>query len=96
MFELGRRDECRGTEHLRPFTLRLPGGPTSFPRVPLGHSLICGYGQGADERLIVCKAPSDIQKIHTIRGPDGATTIKWYLGKDTDVVLNNLDDSTEI
>jgi len=86
MFELGKRDECFGTELLRPITLSGFGRPTSFPSVPTGHSLICGYDQGLGERLIVCESLEDMQTLYDGYAQGGALTIKWYTGEDVGFV----------
>ena len=86
MFELGKKDECFGTEQLKPLKGRLGqplyGEPTAFPMLGENESVICGYDQGLGEQLIVCENLEDMQQLYSRYAKGFALRINWYTGKD--------------
>lgn len=81
MFELGKKEECFGTELLKPIT-NLYGNPMRFPTLDEDESVICGYDQGLGERLIVCENLTDMQELYDNYEQGYALQIRWYTGKD--------------
>jgi hypothetical protein len=81
MIELGKRDEIFGAELLKPLQ-EIYGRPTSMPRVPEGHLVICGYDQGLGERIFVCESVEDMLTLFDNYASGGALRISWYSGSD--------------
>lgn len=80
MIELGKKTEIFGADLLK--RLSLYGRPTTMPRVPTGHNVICGYDQGLGERMIVCESLEDMQQLYDAYARGGALQINWYSGED--------------
>lgn len=80
MKELGMKDKIFGVELLKDLTV--PAEPTEFPRIPEGHSVICGFDQGLGERMIVCETLEDMQRLDKAYGEGMALDIHWYHGPD--------------
>ncbi len=78
MIELGRKSQVVGVEHWP--TLSVLKNPTKMPKVPKGHTIVCGIEQaGAEgERMFICETPEDMQTFYHEHVTGHATRIRWY------------------
>ncbi len=79
MYELGMKDEISGAKDFEP--LRIFGRPARLPLLQEDEVVICGYDQGAGERMIVCENLQDMQKVYDAYARGGALSIHWYRGE---------------
>lgn len=78
MIPLGMRVSTYGTDTL--VKENWPALPASFPTLPEGHYVVCGFGEGNTERLFVAESREDMQKLHDAYQNGAGTCINWYTG----------------
>lgn len=81
MRDLGDRTEAFPDGGLSELALR-HGRPDRMPDLPDGRVLLCGFDQGAEERLIVCETLDDVQRLFDAWARGGASRIRWYAARE--------------
>jgi len=78
MVKLGNKSQVAGAEHWPTFTVWR--NPTKMPKLPEGHTVVCGIEQEGDEeeQMFICETPEQMQLLHHEYISGHATRIKWY------------------
>jgi len=87
MIELGRKSQIQGAEHWPTFPMFF-SRPTKMPKIPKGHTIVCGLEQeGAEgERMFICETPEDVHTFYDEHARGHALRISWY---HTDSIQNS-------
>ncbi len=78
MTEFGRKSQIAGAEDWSTFSVLEE--PSTMPKVPKGHTIICGLEQeGAEgERMFMLKTLEDVQRLYNQDATGNTTRIHWY------------------
>jgi len=78
MIELGSKSQIAGAEHWPTFGVYQ--NPVKMPRVPKGHTIICGLEQEGDEgeRMFICETLEHMRTFYNEHVARHTTRIKWY------------------
>jgi hypothetical protein len=78
MIELGKKSKIVG---MKPWsTFRLYRRPNTMPKVPEGHTIVCGIEQDGteDERMFICETFGDVQALYDEHAMGHTARITWY------------------
>jgi hypothetical protein len=74
MIPLGMKQHIIGAEQWS--SLRIHGRPQKMPKIPRGHTVVCGLKRCSTERMIVCESLEQMQTLYDKHA--GEATIVWY------------------
>jgi hypothetical protein len=78
MIELGNKSQVSGAEHWPTFYLYRR--PKKMPKVPRGHTIVCGFEEEGTEgeRMFICETLEQVHVFYNESAKDRAVHISWY------------------
>jgi len=76
MIELGKKSQITGIKQWP--TFHMYRRPKHIPKVPEGHTIVCGLDQGDGERIFICETLEHMQMLYDEYVMGHAIHITWY------------------
>ena len=76
MIELGLKSQISGVKDWA--TFRICRRPKNMPRVPKGHTIVCGFDEGDGERMFICETLEHVHALYDEHAMGHAIHIAWY------------------
>jgi hypothetical protein len=76
MIELGLKSKIAGVKQWP--TFRMYRRPKHMPKIPEGHTIVCGFDQGDGERMFICETLEHVRTLYDEHAMGHAIHIAWY------------------